>query len=365
MVSALDLLALVRAAAKLDKAHRPAAIGIDLPVYKQDKQSNQSSYSSPIETPKLLAAIKDIEKEVPIVMGVEAFSLDLKLVEAAKGFSNFASALMYRKDDIAVMSYGAGGSPNLFKSLGISVALEAAKAEGDLVTSGHAFGPRHVVEPPKEWSQKTLPALTWMYVDYSFLANREDLTVVAGEGLIESQEVSSENIFNASSLEKLKSDGKPTIWFVGIAKVPEAEDTFTYDEHLRWNSEAVPLRRIFQHGAIAQTYLERPLVRFDEGLAKWLDFFLSLVSLGIVLAIDKWLPILGKHELLRAIVKVAFLVGSVGAAVGISYWMALRGVFWFGFAGTALYALLEGFIGPIFEAIIGLGHGTDETNVHK
>jgi hypothetical protein len=357
-VSAKDLLALIEAAKKLDGDERPLAIAIDLPLFK--RLEDQAGWQVPEGTPALMARINELREELPVVIGVADFVKDKQLDRLAPGTSGtLASAYLYDKDDLAVMAFGQGTRSDVLPSLGIAASMEALRQEGNLESSGHAFGPSHLVEPPKEWPQGLLAAPKWMVVDYSILRRKESLTVMAGQNLQEGDVVTEVNILTSDDRRKLKARGKGTIWMVGIASVEEKEDTFTYDPDSGWRSESEPIRRVYQHGAIAHTYLDQPLHRMGDIADKLLDLFCSLIGLGFVLLIDKAFPGLEERKVLHALSKIALLAAAIGIAVLVSRGLVMLGWFWFGFAGTALYALVEGFVSPVWEAIIGMEHPSD------
>ena len=350
-VSASDLNVLIQTALNLEKGYRPAVIGIDLPLIRAEKGANQVIYSTAPGARELLSTIRNLDQRLPVIIGVESFRLTTDLENVVPGStSRLASAFTYAKNDLTVMAFGDGDRAETFPTMGIALAQEAHRMEGDYAGVGNLMQPRHLVTPPEEWKQEALPAPKWMNVDYSCLAQREDLTVVPGQHLTYGDRLTPANIFAPADLEILKSDGKSTVWLVGIATVPEAEDTFTYDDEYKWAAEAEPLRRVYQHGAIAHTFLDRPLIRLDHRWDMILDLLCGFGTFLFTVVLERKFPTEKNGELWRSISKLIVVsVALVGACL-VSFGLAYIGIFWFGFAGTAFYALCEGYLGDILES---------------
>ena len=149
-------------------------------------------------------------------------------------------------------------------------------------------------QPPSQHTPEGWPAglktTKWVYVDYSLLRKREKFTIhIKAEGPKGKHASVS---FPDEELERLAHhDNRGTLWIVGLTEVPEAEDTYVYDEHSQWLGEGEPMRGIYKHGAIANTYLNSPLTHVSLIWATLIDLAISLSGLMAVLYLEKLLEV--------------------------------------------------------------------------
>jgi hypothetical protein len=373
---------------KLPPELQPAAIGIDFPIVSElpGQPIVRTQTENQIRVQK---SIEDFHTKtgIPIRCGIP-------FIENRTKPSLFASSLLYYNGETAPLWYGRGNKNDTFLTLGTGVALDAMSQE-KVEPEPAALTTLHDVAPPADFP-KNVPA-RWAFVDYSLLKYREELTVTIGRDLKEgdkSESITPEALFTEEDRKKLESmNGHKNIWFIGVTEIVDKEDIFTYDERLHWIGEAEPVRRIYQHGAIAHTYRENPLRRLSFGWAVAVDFLCSLCGLMFVLHHDRKLQVpstpapVNKWDTLRRLpdyliylwggsitllpwcvawllhrlrfrkrggkpslrlVEVLGPIVLIPLPIFVSLFLARYHIFWFGFIATALYGLIE----PILDGTV-------------
>ena len=283
---------LLDAVKKLDEKHRPSAIGFDIPLFPEPRSGQEGMVQLPEDRRILLESIIKFSSEthIPVRLGVSDFQLNLPGLQSEYPNlpSYLASTLVYSRGEIAPLWYGTGKKSDSLGVLGIAVATDYLKEGGGKIEPGRsALVAQHHVKAPNGWPTD-LQAADWIYVDYSLLQNREELTVHVGAGEESKEGLTPSITFSDKDLERLvHREDKGTLWVIGVTSVPESEDLFVYDERSRWLGEGAPIRRIYEHGAIADTYLNSPLVRVPWLCAILIDALSSLSGLMTVLLLDK------------------------------------------------------------------------------
>ena len=379
---------------KLDAEHRPTAIGFDIPLF-QDALLRQGGgirwTTDRKEVLRKMIAFSE-ETEIPVRVGIPSFRLDLRGLK--KDFPHLsrsiATTMVYRSNsNVAPIWFGRGTKDDTIGGLGFSVATDYLKEE-NIELGRSALEPRHHIKAPGGWPSDVQPA-EWIYVDYSLLRQREERTVHFGSNVSSEGQPSAAD-FTAEDLKRLVHPGNHgTLWIVGVTEVPESEDTFVYDSHSQWIGEGEPVRRIYQHGAIANTYLAAPLTRLSWLGALLIDVLSSLSGLVAVLLLDKrfqdvpnkrnvlkvflrawgWIVLCLPYwlaKLLRSIaahrkskphgnqedelVRILVVPLLIALPFLLSFILALNfRIFWFGFVGAATYALIEPILDGTLENI--------------
>jgi hypothetical protein len=367
---------------KLPNDLKPIAIGVDFPVASEKKEAPGKPYPS-VEQDKIREAFVAFQErtQIPVRCGIPFWRKDPTDSYWARDKTGMlVSSLMHKKGETAPLWYGTGTRTDTFPTLGTAVAL-AAMAQENIEPEHPALESFHDTTPPEDFP-KDLPA-RWAYVDYSLLQNRTALTVSVGSSLQEGDDVQPEKLFTAEDRKKLqKTQGRKNLWLLGVTEVVDKEDLFVYDERLHGlGKDAEPVRRIYQHGALAHTYMASPLHRLPAWQAFGIDLLCSLCGLAFILHQDRerrlpvsktvwWrrpqdyilylvggfftlLPWCGAFllQLSRFFRKVKqvnpHLVEALGTPVLVlfplclSVLLAWRHVFWLGFLATTLYGLIE------------------------
>lgn len=391
----------LEAVKRLDKQHRPAAIGFDIPLFEEALPGQGGGVKLTTDREALLKMIIKFAEsnDILIRIGTPHFRMNLKGMQ--KDFpklSDFlSSTLVYPDAAVAPLWFGSGDKEETLGVLGFSVAADFVKNE-KFEPGRSALESRHFIQAPKDWPA-ALQAAKWVYVDYSLLRQREELTVHVNATETENKHEGGSKLFSAKDLQRLEHrDNRGTLWIVGVAEVPEIEDVIVYDEHSQWLGEGEPIRRMYQHGAIANTYLNSPLTFVPPLFAKAIDLVISLSGLLAVLLLEGllnndpqdseakkvfkkmlrawgWLALAlpyyavkhslrlrdhlrrklkkkgdthpantgTKHEdASEGVIRIGISMGLFALAFLVSWGLAIGfHLFWFGFVGTACYALFE------------------------
>lgn len=275
----------------LKPEYQPAAIGLDIPLFENVLPEQSGDVRLPADRRQLLDAVRAFSQEtgIPVRIGTPQFQIDLPgLREKVPDLDRFlASTMVYKEGAVAPIRFGIGGKGKPLDVLGYAVATDFEQGRpGRSKPKHHALQAYHHIPAPDDWPSDVLPA-EWIYVDYALLAHREALTVRVDKARDPQGEPIGALVFSPQDLQKLAPrDDRGTLWIVGVGQVPEREDIFVYDPHSRWLGEGEPVRRMYQHGAIAHTYLDAPLMRVPGGWALCIDVLSSLSGLMTVLLLD-------------------------------------------------------------------------------
>jgi hypothetical protein len=358
-----DLTRLLLQIRELPPSIRPKVLAIDLPILRQspvgeaffsatteqleflhtawclNEGVDPKSFPNPLLSdpalgdPPLPARVENDRVRVRVGVTSVRMSLDF-LEERLPGARKlFATAYLYAVDDVASLYLGTGH--DLLPSLGIAAATAVPG-------SSPAFSRAYRVSPPDNWPQQILSADTWMLVNFSVFPQHVKITAQAGRPYSPTAPLSPDQ------LARLSRPQPASIWFIGKTHVEDMEDVTSVDAGKSWRGRAAPIRRIYQHGAIAHSYLQSPIRPFPTPLQVLLDIALSCCGFWYVPLIVK--SGRGRDLPIRFLAGIAPLALNVALTVAIAFILAnWLNLLWLGFFGNIMYAVVESFYLSIYE----------------
>jgi hypothetical protein len=374
---------------KLPEDRQPVAIGVDFPV-ASEKEEQPGVPVPTVEQEKIQEAFVKLQERtgIPVRCGIPFFRKDANIPYwNADKTGMLVSSLLHKKGEKAPLWYGTIKKKEAFPTLGTAVAL-AAMSEENIEPERSALESLHNTAPPEGFPKDL--TVRWVYVDYSLLQHRDALTVSVGSQIQEGDEIQIEKLFSEEDKNKLlPTQGRKNLWFLGVTEVVDKEDLLIYDEHLHGlGKDAEPVRRVYQHGALAHTYMSTPLLRLPAWQTFGIDLLCSLCGLFFILHQDRNRRLLTRNNTvwwkhpqdyliyivggfftilplgIASVIKTvrrestpnARLIEALGTPVLIllpiclSLLLALAHIFWFGFLATALYGLIEPILGATAES---------------